>query len=764
MTELPSYMAIHAEQLIENGYHIIPIIPQQKVPGNYSGGGWYPLSDWSRYCTRQPTSLEINTWKRWPGCAVGLACGEVVGIDIDVLDADIAFGLERLARDMLGDTNAVRIGQAPKRALYYRTDTPFSGRKKHPIEVYGLGSQMVIFATHPVTGNPYQWPVESLMELDVSKLPTITEAQAMAWLEEAYRRIPKEIKPNNHVDMGSPSDPRGTYDAIRDALKWIPNDNVDGSTWITMCNAIKAALGPAGIDLWIDWSKQSAKSGASGKSNTAEKRYKSARPRNISAGTIYYLAEQAGWKPDAHLILNGAVAEEMDSAPNPVASLQARLTADYLAKRGDAPGYAPPPPALVMDGLTGMLAAFVDHATDTARSPQPFLALGAAMCAVGAAAGRRYRSPTNLRTNIYVIALADSGGGKERPRELLADVFVQAKMQEYLGGSRIASSAGILSEIKNHPVVLFPLDELGHMLGINSGRNAGSHKAEILPLFTELFSKAGSQYLGTSLGDTKLNPKVVLHQPHVVLYGVTVPTTLWSAFNSGSVSDGSLARFMVFHTPNDYPDRKFAEVRPLPQELLDGLQCLAGTAMGTGNLAGMRVNKQSAEEPMEALEVPIDGAGLAILQDVSNEELELMRKHRGTSQTAIYARMTEHVIRCAMIHALSENPGNPVMGLTNIRWARSLVTHCIRHLISQIKEHVSDNEVEAKHKKIINIIRKAGGISHNLLTHATQNIPKRERADILDALIEGGSIIVSQTKPNGGGRPGKFYTVSETAE
>ena len=194
MTELPSYMNTHADTLSANGYHIIPIIPQQKVPGRYSGGQWHLLDKWQFYCTKAANQFEVDAWKRWPGCAVGLACGEVIGIDIDVLtDPDVAFGLERLAREMLGDTPALRIGNAPKRALFYRAEVPFSGRKKHPLEVYGLGSQMVIYATHEVTGRPYEWPQESLMELDVSQLPVITEAMAMAWLEEAYKLTPANI-------------------------------------------------------------------------------------------------------------------------------------------------------------------------------------------------------------------------------------------------------------------------------------------------------------------------------------------------------------------------------------------------------------------------------------------------------------------------------------------------------------------------------------------------------------------------------------------
>ena len=54
------------------------------------------------------------------GC--GLA---VIGADIDVLDPEAALEVEALARKMLGDTPALRVGRNPKRTLVY---SDFAGR------------------------------------------------------------------------------------------------------------------------------------------------------------------------------------------------------------------------------------------------------------------------------------------------------------------------------------------------------------------------------------------------------------------------------------------------------------------------------------------------------------------------------------------------------------------------------------------------------------------------------------------------------------
>jgi hypothetical protein len=411
-------------------------------------------------------------------------------------------------------------------------------------------------------------------------------------------------------------------------------------------------------------------------------------------------------------------------------------------------------PSIILDGLDGLLLTFVDHVTATARSPQPFLALGAALCAVGAAAGRRYCSETNIRTNPMVIALADSGGGKERPRECLADLFVQARMAQFLGGSRIGSSAGLLTAIKDHPVVLFALDEIGHMLGINAGRNAGAHKAEILPLFTELWSKAGSQYFGTNYGDSKLLPRVILHQPHVVLFGVTVPGVLWKAFGSGALSDGSLARFLVFQTPEDYPDTQRPKLLTMPEQLTDGLRLIAG--FGSGNLEGI-LPQMDATASQEALVVPCDTPAESLLDGISQEELALKRKHQGTSQTAFWARLWEHTVRVAMIRAISRSHAAPTIGADDVRWANALVLHCIENVLSQVNDHVADTPWEASRKAVAAFIRDAtGAVSATELTRGLRQIDAKTRAQIISDLVGSGEVIV--TAEQNGGRPSKAYT------
>jgi hypothetical protein len=215
---------------------------------------------------RETTAYELDVWATWPDAAIGVATGNVIAIDIDVPDEALAKGIQTLAFDRLGVTNAIRIGRAPKRLLLYRADIPFAGFKRQPIEVLGLGQQFVAYGIHPDTGAPYQWPVDDLSELALSSLPAITEAQARRFLDEAYGSLPPSFKPKTLAlsldaaqiaetqtadavvssQVVSTQSLRGTVEAISSALLHLPNDDLDYDSWVRVGLAIKGALNGEG--------------------------------------------------------------------------------------------------------------------------------------------------------------------------------------------------------------------------------------------------------------------------------------------------------------------------------------------------------------------------------------------------------------------------------------------------------------------------------------------------------------------------------------
>lgn len=162
--------------------YILPILPPSaelmapgkldsrrgKVPGKYLAhyGKWVGFKDWTSHVT---TMADVERWATWPGCGLGLQCGRLIAVDVDVTDRSLAKQIHAIVTERLG-TAPLRVGNPPKFLLLYRLDEGAAGIGKirlpfslegssgpQALEVLGEGRQFVAEGVHPKTGRPYTW-------------------------------------------------------------------------------------------------------------------------------------------------------------------------------------------------------------------------------------------------------------------------------------------------------------------------------------------------------------------------------------------------------------------------------------------------------------------------------------------------------------------------------------------------------------------------------------------------------------------------------
>jgi KaiC/GvpD/RAD55 family RecA-like ATPase len=273
------------ESLHRAGFEVIPIIPPGasispkstikgdqcgKIPGLKGRQGWHGF-DWRRH---QTVLAEAQQWDR-DGAGVGIRCGRVIGIDIDVLDRELAIEMRALAIRMLGDAPS-RTGRAPKVLLPYRLDGQRLSKraiswtckegKAEKVEILGNGQQFVALGIHPGTLKPYIWDRELTNPDD---LPAITEEQLVRFLEEAETLLAQHgIQATRSGqgrlagrDVAPPKEellaPR--IDDLREIVAGIRNsEEADRDEWLWTGIAIKAAAGrdheAEGFELFLGYS------------------------------------------------------------------------------------------------------------------------------------------------------------------------------------------------------------------------------------------------------------------------------------------------------------------------------------------------------------------------------------------------------------------------------------------------------------------------------------------------------------------------------
>lgn len=127
--------------------------------------------------------------------------------------------------------------------------------------------------------------------------------------------------------------------------------------------------------------------------------------------------------------------------------------------------------------------------------------------------------------------------------------------------------------IQRQPAILFQLDEFGMFLSAAADRKRflSRYVCEILDLMTELYTTSGTTYFGVEYASTQHNnAHRAIHQPCACIYGTTTPLHFWQALQASNVADGSLARFLILESEDDFPDSNEAfGVIDLPQDLID---------------------------------------------------------------------------------------------------------------------------------------------------------------------------------------------------
>lgn len=788
-SNLPNFMADLGARLVDNGYSILPIGPGTKYPGDFRDGIWQGgLNGWQSHCSRDTRPFEVERWSKWPGCGIGIAAGNVVAFDIDVFDAEVALAIEKAARRELGDTPALRIGEAPKRILVYRTEKPFKGIKRHPLEVIGFGQQFVAYAIHPNTGQPYAWPHEGLDEVDVSRLPLVSEEQMNRFVEGAVKMLPEGLRKGTHRPERNKElysnpwgDPRGTVEAMTAAMEWVPNDDEAYDYWVAIGYSLKVGIGEAGWSLFDAWSQKSPS-----KYDAAYtwKTWKSLKPNGqISCGTVYDAAMLHGWVPEGGMVLNGAVAEALKSG-NPAAEFLAKLHKERIEhdpETGEVyePEQLPAPDIKVeVDSLLatvgGTLADMVDWMTATAYSPQPWLALGASIATIGALMGHKYRlvhQGNDTRSNVQIVAFAPSGSGKDHARKCVMKALRHAGLKDYLHAPGLASAQGLMGSLSNFFAGVSLIDEAGHFFGNIMNDRSPTHLREIGRKLMLLATGANDVIEDDARASVRDQNAVRYDIPHpcYCLYATTVPEPFWAAMGTGETNDGFLARILMMQSPLNYPapSRETERVEARLDDIAGQLRRIVVgpgvevTDLGVTHAVGKMKPIWQGEPPRQTRviheptvpEVAVTADGDEAIWDIALDEHKKKVETDGkTAASTILARTVEHTKRIALIRAVSRDPHFPKVTGDDVRWAHAFVRLSQRIMIPSIDEHVSDTAWEGTLKKVYAVIKKHGDwMDGTTLSKRIQFLKLKERQEAIVQLVEGGKLITRQeqtkTKP-----------------
>lgn len=381
-------------------------------------------------------------------------------------------------------------------------------------------------------------------------------------------------------------------------------------------------------------------------------------------------------------------------------------------------------------GLVGEIAEFINS---TSLKYQPMLALGAAICATGVIMGHKVCTQTNLRTNVYVLGIANTGAGKDASINPLSALFGAAGVENYLGGDPGSSEGllSLLSEAQGKRMVT--IDEVGKMLSVLTHPQAQSYQKGIITNIIKIYSRAGGRYYGTQLANRgNKTPRIDIEQPCLCLYGISVEEHVHSALSSTDAIDGFLSRWIIIEGDHSLKKKRknVAKWNEPPKELVEKIVQWGDRPKnfypneGGGNLAELdAIRPQIIRYTPEAEELMDEYEDYALAQ----QKMHLGKK---SPVAALWTRAEENAAKIALCFHTGDS-----ISASNIRNAQALVNYSIAYMGRIIQENIADNEFQKRLNVILGLIRKDPGIMHSRLLKYSR-LPKKILQEIVDTLID----------------------------
>ena len=389
--------------------------------------------------------------------------------------------------------------------------------------------------------------------------------------------------------------------------------------------------------------------------------------------------------------------------------------------------------------IPGLIGDIVAHNLATAHYPLPELAVASAIALMSSVTGGKV-CDRGARSNLFVIGLAPSGGGKDHGRKLNRVILRAAGGEKMVGPERIGSHAGIISAMAEQWNMLFQVDEIQH-LAMAMQSKSSPHLVQIASVLMQIFSSADSIWTGDAYGDRR---KVkTLSYPHLVLFGTAVPEGFWESMTEANLKGGLIGRCLVFESSKyvEYQDPQDAEI---PQLIIDRVATWLNLQTHTGNLSsysegGCPIKIRRNEDAHKRL----------------HEHTVKISKRRMTEEpitAAIWSRAAEKTVKLALLFACSRcAPGFvPVIQLCDADLAIRLNNWITRRMLQQADRHVAASPFGQQVNEMRTLLRsKLEPWTMNEITRKTRGLKPRERNDILQTLILAGQILQGEKETGG---------------
>ena len=366
------------------------------------------------------------------------------------------------------------------------------------------------------------------------------------------------------------------------------------------------------------------------------------------------------------------------------------------------PNPGPVPDKLL--SIPGFIDDVVKLSMQSAPYPNRVLSFTGALALLAFLVGRKVQDKRDNRSNIYLIALADSGTGKDHPRKVNFNIAFRAGVAGAIGDA-FASGEGLEDALFMHPSMLFQADEFDCIF--NTLKYSKDNRAEsINEKLLKFYGASNTIYPLRKKASAKKKDGTVheiahIVNPNLVLLGTAIPQYFYESLSRRVLENGLVARCIIVEAGKRGEAGNPQSITP-SDSLIRAATYLANLDVN-GNLTN------EYPKPLIITETPEATAALREVQQECDRRYNFYEAQNEGAAKALWARAHEKVCKLAMLHGISGNVYNPLITDKSVKWAWKFIDHLTQRMLYMADRYVYENIFDEKCQRAIRKLQEHGG-------------------------------------------------------
>ncbi len=351
-----------------------------------------------------------------------------------------------------------------------------------------------------------------------------------------------------------------------------------------------------------------------------------------------------------------------------------------------------PPDLFDVPGFIGDVMKF---SLKYAPFPNRPLAFAGAIALQAHLAARKVQTPTGLRTNPYIIALAKSGVGKDFPRSVNQRILESVGKEDEIIET-VSSGQGLEDEMLVRPAALWQSDEFYSVLQ-EVVQDTTGQKQTLMKYLLTLFTSANKNVMTRVKAGCS---KAKIPCPNLTLYATTTPSGFFDTLSPRFLNDGMYARLDII-IGESRCDGQTKILSDLPTGIVEKATAWANfKPRGSGNM------------DIAAMTVPYAPDAVTLVEQLRRDETAMYRKSEREDdidwKLSVWSRACENALRYALVYSCSiaDKPENAVITADVVRWAQRFMWWEIENKIYMTNRHYYKTEFERCSESVLEIMAK----------------------------------------------------------